>query len=135
MTRAEVKELLQSYQKMEREKKHLEEMIARKLSTLGGSSPQSDGLPRGNKTSDPTAERAIAVASLIEKYDKMIVNLTEKCNEIEELIDGLDPMERQLARLRYIDGMQWERVCVEMSYSWKQVHRIHAAILGKLATE
>lgn len=135
LTRAEVKEMLQSYQKMIQERKHIEAMMQKMMATLGGSSPQSDGLPRSNKTSNPTAEKAFALADLKERYERKVEELARKCNDIEDMIERLDPNERRLIRLRYIEGMQWERVCVAMHYSWKQVHRIHGRILDKLAQD
>jgi hypothetical protein len=39
-----------------------------------------------------------------------------------------------LIRLHYIEGRIWEEVCIEMAYSWMQVHRIHAKALEILKT-
>jgi hypothetical protein len=35
-------------------------------------------------------------------------------------------------RHRYLEGLTWEKVCVEMNYSWRQTHNIHARALDKL---
>ena len=50
--------------------------------------------------------------------------------EVPQAIDRL-PDERlaRLLRLRYIDGMTWERVAVEMHYSYMQVCRMHGKAL------
>ena len=37
--------------------------------------------------------------------------------------------EQRVLRLRYIRGLKWEEVAVEMGYSWKQIHRIHSSAL------
>jgi hypothetical protein len=35
-------------------------------------------------------------------------------------------------RLRYLEGLGWEAVCVEIGYSWRQTHNIHARALAQL---
>lgn len=52
---------------------------------------------------------------------------------IETDLEGLKPAERQVLRLRYIDGLSWTQVCLRAHYSRTQVFRIHAAALKRLA--
>jgi DNA-directed RNA polymerase specialized sigma24 family protein len=52
--------------------------------------------------------------------------------EIERALETLDYTERELIRLRYIDGLEWHQVCAAINYSWQQTHRIHARVLKKL---
>ena len=53
--------------------------------------------------------------------------------EIEEAISILDdPIDRNIMRLRYLEGMKWEKICVEVNYRWAQVHRHHKSILEKI---
>ena len=58
--------------------------------------------------------------------------LVERRKRIEAAIDTLDDREQYLIRARYVEGRRWERIAVEMNYSWKQVHRIHGAALRKM---
>lgn len=58
--------------------------------------------------------------------------LSGKLKRIEEAIDGLEPVERHLMRLRYIDGLEWWQVAAAIHYSVQQTHRIHARALIKL---
>jgi hypothetical protein len=37
-----------------------------------------------------------------------------------------------LIRLYYIDGLTWEKVCVDINYSWRQTHRLHSEALKKI---
>ena len=66
------------------------------------------------------------------QYRRCIEELTAAQLEVERLIETLEPREREIFRLRYIDGAKWEDICVIMSYSWRQVHRAHSAALQKL---
>jgi DNA-directed RNA polymerase specialized sigma subunit len=40
--------------------------------------------------------------------------------------------ERELLRLRYIDGADWTEVAAEIHSEWTQTHRIHARALAKI---
>ena len=66
------------------------------------------------------------------RYEEKLGALTRELLDIERAVDALPPTERLLLRLRYLQGMSWEAVCVEMSYSWRQVHRLHAKALADL---
>ena len=50
---------------------------------------------------------------------------------VQAVIDAVDdPDQRHLLRLRYINGYKWERVAVEMNYSFRHTLRIHGAALS-----
>lgn len=135
MTKAEVKETLKSYRAIKREHDDLvrrrEEIEA---SILG--SPRLDGMPHGASVSDPTARLGAALAELALLYDEKARQLAAAMILVEDMIDRLqDATQRTVARLYYIDGLTWEQVCVAANYSWRQTHRIHAALLAELADE
>lgn len=56
----------------------------------------------------------------------------EEIEKIEKLISVLPEREKLLIRLRYIDCMRWENICVEMNYEWSWIHRLHGEILRTL---
>jgi DNA-directed RNA polymerase specialized sigma24 family protein len=51
---------------------------------------------------------------------------------IEKAIEGLNPTERELMRLRYIDGAEWIDIAETIHYEWAQTHRVHARALAKI---
>jgi DNA-directed RNA polymerase specialized sigma24 family protein len=51
---------------------------------------------------------------------------------IERAIESLISTERELLRLRYIDGADWTEVAAEIHYECTQTHRIHARALSKI---
>lgn len=65
-------------------------------------------------------------------YDKKREKLTEELLHIEQVIEALEPTERTLMRLRYIEGLSWQAICTRINYSWQQTHRIHARALIKI---
>lgn len=65
-------------------------------------------------------------------YEQLEAKLAAQQLAIETAIEGLEPTERTLLRCHYLEGMRWEDVCVQIGYSWRQTHRLHAAALNKL---
>ena len=62
------------------------------------------------------------------KREKLIKDL----QRVEEAIETLNPTERTLMRLRYVEGLSWQAICGRINYSWQQTHRIHARALIKI---
>lgn len=134
--REQIKQKLHSYTNVRRECKDVDDQILKLRSSMESPRIQAlDGMPRGSGGgSDALAGLVDEMKQLEEKYKVKLHRLHAAMAEVEELIDSLvDPCERRLMRYRYIAGMTWESVCVEMNYSWRQTHRIHSAVLDKLA--
>jgi hypothetical protein len=126
-----LKTRLLSYLDIKAERKQIEREIARLADPKG---TNWDGMPRGSGGGDVMAGIVAKRDALRRKYEAKLADLIAAQTEIEETIDGLDPRERRLMRLRYIDGLEWEEVCVKICYSWRQTHRLHSEILDKLLT-
>ena len=69
---------------------------------------------------------------LQELYRQKLQTLVEGQLQIERAIESLTPTERELMRLRYIDGADWTEVAATIHYEWTQTHRIHARALAKI---
>ena len=65
-------------------------------------------------------------------YRQKLAALIKGQLRIEKAIEGLTPVERELMRLRYIDGAEWVEVAETIHYEWTQTHRIHARALAKI---
>lgn len=87
-------------------------------------------MPKGNKQTD--------LSDYMVKLDKItykIIRAKQDCmnrkldieNRIADMEDGL---ESTILHKRYIELKAWEKICVEIDYSWKQTHRIHGQALG-----
>ncbi len=72
------------------------------------------------------------IRPLKECYDAKLKELVDAILSIEDAIATLDPIERELVRLRYADGLPWFKVQAVINYSEQQTHRIHSRILQKL---
>lgn len=130
--RNRVKKRLYSYVNLQRERQQITEERERILARLEPGAQNLDGMPRNQGKGDALANGVAAAADLLTLYEAKAYELAKAQKDIERMIEGLEPVERMLARFRYIEGHTWEEVCVDMSYSWRQVHRIHGRILDKL---
>ena len=72
------------------------------------------------------------VHPLHDLYREKLVGLVKGQMKIEKAIEELNPIERELMRLRYIDGADWTEVAATIHYEWTQTHRIHAKALAKI---
>lgn len=129
------KERLRAYRDLRIERDQLKSKIEELSAELYSlRSQRLDGMPRsGSKGNNTWLESQIDRKNEVLKlYKQKEAALMAAMLEIEEAITILEPRERTLVRLYYIDGLTWEQVAVSMSYSWRQVHRIHGKALALL---
>lgn len=97
-------------------------------------------------TSDTTKER-VQSSTVSDKIGNIVVKIVDLENQINDEIDKFvdlkkeirdaintvtNPNERLVLRLRYIVFLTWEQVAEKMTYSLKQVHRIHSEALKNI---
>lgn len=125
------KEQLRAYRTIKLERDKLAEMLAEFEATMYAPATQKlSSQPRGGSgVSDPTASTAVRHKNLLTQYRQKVDELTDAMLAIEKAIEPLRSTERTLIRLYYMQGLTWEEVCVSMSYSWSQIHRIHRKAL------
>jgi RNA polymerase sigma factor (sigma-70 family) len=127
------KEELKKYQALKREQAQIEEMLWELQATMTApKTAKIDGEPRGPSSGAGLENIVAKHLELEERYNAKLAEIIALRLAIEQAIDTLEPTERQLMRHRYIDGLTWEEVCVKMTYSWRQTHRIHGRALNKL---
>ena len=131
------KERLKTYRELKKERDDLGRRISElEWEMYGPRSQRLDGMPRGGSGENYIQEERMDTKdALLAVYKAQEAELTEELLAIEKAIKKLEPRERRLVRLRYIDGLNWEQVAVEMDYSWRQMHRIHSDALDKLKEE
>lgn len=96
---------------------------------IGPRSPKMDGMPRASGISDlaDTVAQRERIRKKWEAAQKRALDLAEEISEVIEAVPDLD--ERTLLRLRYINGLKWDKVADKMSYSLPQIFRIHGCAL------
>ncbi len=92
-----------------------------------------DGMPKKQGVKDSIGELIAELESIEREY--LIKNelAIKELVKIETAISTLEiPAERILLRKRYIEGKRWEQIAEDMSYSIRQIHRLHSKALRKL---
>lgn len=73
------------------------------------------------------------IEDLINIYKEKELELIKQQIKIENAISKLDdPTDRNIVRLKYLDGHTWEKICVILNYSWNGIHKKHRKILEKI---
>ena len=73
------------------------------------------------------------IEDLINIYKEKELELIKQQIKIEKAISKLeDPTDRNIIRLKYLDGHTWEKICVILNYSWNGIHKKHRKILEKI---
>lgn len=75
-----------------------------------------------------------SVDGLIEELKVERLTKIRRRISVKRKIDSIeDDDEREVLWLRYIKGLKWEEVAVEMNYSWRRTHDIHSNALKHLS--
>ena len=100
-------------------------------------SPWPDGQPHGTGKSDPVGNQAVKIADKIAELEvkalKKRGELWAKRSEIIETI-GLvqDARLNRLLWLRYVQGVSFEEVAVDMHYTYRHVISLHGEALKQI---
>ena len=127
-----IKKQLNSYQNLKEEYMELQGELQQLEAYIPGAN--LDGMPKAPGVGNPVERAALKHMALMDKCQAKLDDIATSLTWIEDMIEGLETVERRIARLHYIDGLKWEDVCVKINYSWRQTHRIHGRLLDKLAT-
>lgn len=127
------KERLKRYLEIKGEQDQLRQQIESIEAVLYAPKTQRlTGMPTASSHGNHVEDMAAKHLELVDTYRAKLLELAEEQLAIEKAIEALEPMARMLLRFRYIDGLEWEPICVRMSYSWRQVHRLHSNALTAL---
>ena len=123
------KEYLQSYKKYKQKAKRLEKQLEElRLGKMFPSVGMSDmpGAHNQKDLSDYMVQYDRIETNIIKARKDAIIRYEEVRQQIEQLEDE---NEKRVLTLRYLKSYGWERICVEMEYSWRQIHYIHSRAL------
>ena len=125
------KEYLKSYIPKQKAAKRIEEEIEQLRLDKMFPSITYDDMPHGSNMSD-LSDYMVRLDELISKLIKARYERIDTYSKIFADIEKMeDEKEKELLTYRYLRGYSWEKVCIVMNYSWKQIHRIHAEALRK----
>ena len=129
MNNEEKKQYLRRYQEAKKRAKRIQEEIDALRSSETSPVGLGDGLPHGSGTSDLSGYAA--------RWDELVRELeAEKemqmvtYREIRQQISMVpDPTEQEILSRRYLIGQSWEKIAVEMKYSYRHVTKLHGHAL------
>lgn len=125
------KEYLNSYKKLCNKLKSLEEQLQSLREVEQSAKIQSiSDMPKGSKQTD-LSDVMVKIEVVYTKIIRLRAECLERKLEIESRIaDMKNGIEADILRKRYIEFRQWEQICIDVGYSWKQTHRLHSRALA-----
>ncbi len=130
MTNDEKKEYLKSYRRAKAEARAIEESIMElRTNKMYPSIGEQDGMPHGSGGSDLSG-----YAARLDELERRLQAKRWDCIKLyQEIMDAImamtDATERTLLQYRYISGLTWEKIAVELDYSWRSIHYLHSKAL------
>ena len=131
MTKEELKSYIENKREIEIIKDKLMYLEEKKTSIK---SMIINDMPKAtNMENDMIGNLLADIEDLINIYKEKELNLIKQQIKIEKAISNLeDPTDRNIVRLKYLDGHTWEKICVILNYSWNGIHKKHRKILEKI---
>ena len=82
-------------------------------------------------------EESIAkIVDMEKEIGASIDNLKKIREQVEYAINAIsNANQRDVLRLRYLDGMKWEQIAVKLNYDYRWVLRLHGMALHEIAIE
>lgn len=82
----------------------------------------------------PSSDIIAKLLDIESEINRKIDLLVDIKRDIEDVINALaDDRQRDVLRLRYINGYTWERIAVESHYSYQWVCKLHGYALANIA--
>ncbi len=129
MNNEEKKQYLRRYQVAKRREKLIQDAIAELRSSKTSPVGLGDGMPHGSGTSDLSGYAA-RLDELMRELEAEREMQMVTYREIRQQISMVpDPTEQEILSRRYLIGQSWEKIAVEMGYSYRNITRIHGHAL------
>lgn len=129
MNNEEKKQYLRRYQAAKRRAKMIQEEIEELRSSKTSPVGLGDGMPHGSGTSDLSGYAA-RLDELMRELEAEREMQMVTYREIRQQISMVpDPTEQEILSRRYLIGQSWEKIAVEMGYSYRNITRIHGHAL------
>jgi len=65
----------------------------------------------------------------LQTYEEDLIQLSDEKKQILDLISEIPGIEGEVLTRRYVNGENWDEICVNMSYSWNGAFGIHKRAL------
>jgi RNA polymerase sigma factor (sigma-70 family) len=123
---------LQSYYWLKRNVQQLEDRLQELEAAATRITTRMSHTPKGSGNTDKIGGIVAEIVDVQDKINSKLQNAYNIMAKIEQAAARLPEREAYLIRARYIECKTWEQIAVDMHYSWRQVHNIHARALKTL---
>lgn len=132
MTNGEKKDILREYQVIERRIRRRQNEKKSWMEKATAVSPALSDMPKGGGT-DKIQNAVCRIADIEADINRDIDRLIDLRERIEAAVCAIpDGRLRDLMRYRYMDGMTWEEIAVEMEISYQWVCKLHGDALKEI---
>lgn len=124
------KEYLRRYQVLRRRERQVMEEIDEIRSRYTGRAITYSDMPKAKNATGDLSDYAAKVDLLLETLETHRREAVEAYQKIEAAIEQLPKVrEREVLRLRYLQGLSWEMIAAQVGYSVIRVYQIHGNAL------
>lgn len=125
----EKKKYLNGYRTCKRREVQLLQQIEELRSRKMFPSVNRDGMPHGNQHSDLSGYAA-RLDALIRQLEQERETAVKQYQEIHDRIHTMrNGVEKEVLERRYLLGESWEKIAVQMNYTYRHVVRLHGRAL------
>jgi hypothetical protein len=129
MTNKEKVERLKQYRLLQLEyrvRNNIYMQLRDKLMFPSATNQTLSDMPSSHNVSNPVENNYIMLenleAEMAHRVNEILHILQQLERDIWKVTDGLY---RTILALRYIEGMSWEKIAVEINYTWRHTHNLH----------
>ena len=134
MTNAEKKAILSQYRWAEKRIARLIEEKTAWMAKATAVTPVYSDMPKGGGDGDRVPVAVERIVEIKRELDREIDRQADLRTRVEAAIRGLsDPKLRDLIRYRYVDGMTWEQIAVELDFTYQWVCALHGRALDQIS--
>lgn len=128
---AEKKKYLRQYKRLEHKADQLDAEIEAIRSRYTGRAITYSDMPKAHNVERDLSDYAAEVDELLSDVIRLRTEAVKAYRQIIKDIEAVDDMaERELMRLRYINGMTWSQIADKMHYSDRWVRVLHGRALA-----
>lgn len=129
------KEYLRQYYNLTKEIEMLDKELADLTAEIETTNINLDGMPKGSNIADKTGTLAAKLADTTLEIMDMRTKAWKKRQEVLQAVRKVkQPAYRELLYRRYIQLQSFERIAVDMDYSYSRVRHMHGEALLKVST-
>ena len=131
MTTEEVKAFLQGYTRSRIHCRQLKGRIEELRNAIEGMSIDYSADKVQGGTHDPTS-RIDRLLDMQTEYIAELMIAADEMRKVSKAIDLVGGVEGDILHRRYVLGQKWERIAVDLNYTYRNVIRLHGRALQKM---